>query len=257
MKIKLYMFSGSHSVRIAELMLEHKGITDYKRVNMFPGTHAFKMLLKGFETMAVPALKVDGRRIQGTRQISRALDELVPERPLFPADPDRRRAVEQAERWGEELQNASRRIVYCMFRRDRRAFASFTTPGRPWPSRMIVRAMAPAVIRLAGAAHRATEAAAQEDVATLPAQLDQIDTWIEEGLLDGAELNAADFQIGVCLSAMLRSDDAAPYLAGRPAERLALRVAPDYPGHIGPVLPAEWHAPLQAAAQRVEVPSGA
>jgi len=36
MNVTLYMFSGSHSVRMAELMLEHKGITDYKRVNMLP-----------------------------------------------------------------------------------------------------------------------------------------------------------------------------------------------------------------------------
>jgi glutathione S-transferase len=242
---------------MAELMLAHKRITDYKRVNMLPGPHAFQMLLRGFETMTVPALKVDGRRIQGTRKISRALDELVPERPLFPADPERRRAVEEAERWGEELQDATRRIFYCMARRDRRAFASFTTPGRPWPTRLVLRAMTPAVVRLAGAAHRATESAGEEDVAGLPARLDQIDAWIEEGLLNGAELNAADFQIGVCVSAMLRSADAAPYVEGRPAEKLGRRVLPDYPGHMDAVLPPEWHAPLKAAAaERAEAHHG-
>lgn len=240
------MFSGSNAVLTAQLMLEHKGITDYERVNMPPGAHAFIMLAKGFETMTVPALKVGRRRIQGTRSISRVLDELVPERPLFPRDPERRRAVEEAERWGEELQDATRRVFYCLARRDRRAFGSFMTAGRSWPMRILLRLAAPAIVRLASAYHRATEAAGQADLAELPERLDQIDAWIEEGLLDGPELNAADFQIGVNLSAMLRSDDAARFVEGRPAATLARRVAPEYEGHIGAVAPVQWLEPLEA-----------
>ena len=257
MKVKLYMFSGSNAVLTAQLMLEHKCITDYKRVNMPPGAHALIMLATGFETMTVPAIKVDGRRIQGTRNISRALDELVPEPRLFPTDPERRRAVEEAERWGEQLQDATRRVFYCLARRDHRAFASFMTAGRSFPMRFMLRTAAPAIVRLAGAYHRATEAAGQADVAALPARLDQIDAWIEEGLLNGTELNAADFQIAVNLSAMLRSEDARPFIEGRPAAGLARRVAPTYPGHIGAVLPAEWLEPLGAGPSRTTVaPSG-
>jgi glutathione S-transferase len=249
MKVTLYMFSGSNAVLTARLMLEHKGITDYERVDMPPGAHALIMLAKGFETMTVPALEVDGRRVQGTRNISRALDELVPEPPLFPSDPERRRAVEEAERWGEELPDATRRMFYCLARRDRRAFASFMTPGRSWPTRVLLRRAAPAILRVASAYHRATEAAGRVDVAELPARLRQIDAWIEEGLLDGPELNAADFQIAANLAAMLRSDDAAPFVEGRPAARLARRVAPEYPGHIGAVAPQEWLESLRPGAQ--------
>ena len=76
-------------------------------------------------TMGVPAIKVDGRKVQGTRWIARALDEIYPDGPrLFPEDPAQRRKVQQAERWGEELQNAVRRIFYCAARRDRKAFLS-------------------------------------------------------------------------------------------------------------------------------------
>jgi len=245
MRVTLYMFSGSNAVLTAQLMLEHKGITEYRRVNLPPGAHALIMLGKGFETMTVPALQVDGRRIQGTRNISRALDELVPEPRLFPTDPERRQAVEEAERWGEQLQDATRRIFYCLARRDRRAFATFMTAGRSLPMQFILRTAAPAIVRLAGAYHRATEQAGQADVAALPARLDQIDAWIQEGLLDGAELNAADFQIAVNVSAMLRSEDARPFIEGRPAAGLARRVAPEYAGHIGAVLPAEWLEPLK------------
>ncbi|MDP8910414.1 MAG: glutathione S-transferase N-terminal domain-containing protein, partial [Chloroflexota bacterium] len=72
-KIKLYMFTGSAPSMTAQLMLEHKHI-DHKRIHVMVGPHAFGMLGRGFDTMTVPALKIAGRRIQGSREISRALD---------------------------------------------------------------------------------------------------------------------------------------------------------------------------------------
>jgi glutathione S-transferase len=248
-KIKFYMFPGSNSVMTGRLMLEHKGLR-YKEVKLPPGAHAFIMLGLGFETMSVPAIKVDGVRTQGTRWIARALDELVPDRPLFPADPVRRRAVEDAERWGEGFQNATRRIFYTGARRDRRAFASVMTVERSLPMRVVLRLSARLIVRLATGAHRASDAAGREDMALLGERLDQIDAWIEEGLLGGEELNAADFQIAPNVSALLLAEDLAPFVRGRPAEAWAARVAPGYVGHIGRVAPADWLAPLEAHARR-------
>jgi glutathione S-transferase len=251
--VKLYMFPGSNAVYTARLMLDHKGI-DYQLVKLLPGPHAFILLLKGFPTMAVPAMKADGMRIQGTRWIARALDELVAERPLFPADPARRRAVEEAERWGEGLQNATRRIFYCAARRNRGAFRSLMTAERGPLGRLVVRISAPIVIRMATGVHRATDEHGREDLALLPQRLDQVDAWIEEGLLDGPELNAADFQIAVNVSALMLSDDTRPFVEGRPAAALARRVAPDYRGHLDACIPHEWLEPLRehkAAAERV------
>jgi glutathione S-transferase len=247
-KVKLYMFPGSNAVYTARLMLDHKGI-DYRVVKMMPGPHAFILLGKGFPTMAVPALKADGKRVQGTRWIARALDDLVPERPLFPADPERRSAVEEAERWGEGLQNATRRIFYCMARRDHGAFRSLMTVERGPVKRALVGLSAPIVIRLATGVHRATDEHGREDLALLPKRLDRIDAWIEEGLLDGPELNAADFQIGVNVSALMLADDVRPFVEGRPAEAFARRVAPNYEGHIAKSLPEDWLEPLRAAAR--------
>lgn len=256
-KVKLFMFPGSNSVLTGRLMLDHKGI-DYQLVKLPPGIHAFMLLALGFETMSVPAMKLDGRRVQGTRSISRVLDELVPERPLFPADPVRRAAVEDAERWGEGFQNATRRIFYCVARRDRKAFRSVMLPERALPMRVFLRVGAGLIIRLASGAHRATEDACREDVALLPTRLDQIDAWIEAGVLDGKELNAADFQIAANVSALLRSEDLAPLIEGRRAAGWARRVAPDYPGHLGPVLPSEWLAgqPTSASTNTSTSPGG-
>ena len=248
-KIKFYMFPGSNSVMTGRLMLDHKGLK-YKTVKLMPGAHAFVMLGLGFETMGVPAIKVDGRRIQGTRAISRALDELVPERPLFPADPVRRRAVEDAERWGEDFQNATRRIFYCAARRDRKAFASVMTFERSLPMRLILRASSRLVIRLATGAHRASDDAGREDMALLGERLDQIDALIEAGVIGGDEPNAADFQIAPNVSALLLSEDLAPFVLGRPAEALARRVAPGYVGRIvAGTAPADWLEPLQEHAR--------
>ena len=244
MKVKFYGFQGSNSVYTGRLMLEHKGI-DYKPVMLMPGPHAFVMLGLGFETMGVPAMKVDGRRVQGSRAISRALDDIVPEKPLFPADPERRKAVRDAERWGEDLQNATRRIFYCAARRDHAAFRSVMGADRGLTMRVALKLASPIIIRLAAGVHRASDTAGQEDLELLPERLDRIDAWIAEGLLGGEELNAADFQIAVNVSALMLSDDLRPFIENRPAAALASRVAPDYHGHLAASLPYEWLASLR------------
>ena len=244
-KVRLYGFTGSNSVYTGRLLLEHKGI-DYTFVKLPPAAHALILLACGFETTGAPALKIGRCRVQGTRWIARALDELYPGKPLFPADPAKRRAVEHAERWGEELQNATRRIFYCAGRRDRAAFMSVMGTDRGPIKRTAMRIFAPVIMKLATAVHRATDPAGREDIELLPARLAQIDTWIAAGLLGGDELNAADYQIAVNVSAMLLSVDLAPFIDARPAAKLARRVAPDYVGHLGPVIPEEWLAPLRA-----------
>ena len=248
-KLKLYGFDGSNSVHTGRLLIEHKGL-DYDFVALPPAVHAPAMLLLGFPTMGVPAIKVDGRRVQGTRWIARALDEIYPDAPrLFPADPAERREVQQAERWGEELQNAVRRIFYCAARRDRKAFLSVLAAGRGPVRTFTLRVFAPVVIKLATGLHRASDEAGREDVELLPERLDQIDAWIAEGVLGGEVLNAADYQIGVNVSALLLSDDLTPFVDGRPAAALARRVLPNYVGHLGPVVPPDWMDELRAAAE--------
>ncbi len=246
-KVKLYGFTGSNSVYTGRLMLEHKGI-EYQFVKLPPAAHAVILLLRGFPTMSAPALKVDGRKVQGTRWIARTLDELYPAKPLFPADPAARLAVEHAERWGEELQNAVRRIFYCAGRRDRAAFMSVLGADRGRVRRIAIRLFAPVIMRLATGVHRATDDAGREDVELLPERLNQIDAWIADGLLNGPQLNAADYQVAVNVSALMLCDDFRPYIEGRPAAELARRVAPDYAGQLGRIVPEEWLAPLRASA---------
>ena len=256
-KVKLYGFTGSNAVYTGRLMLEHKGL-EYDFVKLPPAVHAPTMLMLGFPTMGVPAMKVDRVRVQGTRWIARALDELYPDKPLlFPADPELRRRVQDAERWGEDLQNAVRRIFYCAARRDREAFLSVLGAGRGPIKSLGMRTLAPFVIKMATGLHRASDEAGREDIELLPDRMDQIDAWIADGVLGGERLNAADYQIGVNVAALMLSEDLTPFIDWRPAAALARRVLPEYGGHIGPVVPAEWMAQLRAAdtGDRVDRPS--
>ncbi|HYY41855.1 MAG TPA: glutathione S-transferase N-terminal domain-containing protein, partial [Pyrinomonadaceae bacterium] len=114
--VKLYMFSGSNAVRTAELMLGHKRIA-YQEVILKRGAHGAQLQALGFDGRTVPALEIDGRRVQRTREISRTLDLVKPEPPLFLANAADRVRVEEAERRGEELQTAVRRLFYCAMKR--------------------------------------------------------------------------------------------------------------------------------------------
>jgi glutathione S-transferase len=97
-------------------------------------------------------------------------------------------------------------------------------------------------------AREATDANVRRDVSMLPGILQRIDDWIAGGVLGGEELNAADFQIAPSLRLAMSFDDLRPAIEHRPAGELALRVVPDYPGKIPPVLPAAWLEPLPATA---------
>ena len=239
MRARLYGMEISHPANAARLMLEHKGI-EHDIVSVPPGMQAIRPRLAGFRGGTVPALALDRRKITGSRAISRLLDEVRPEPPLFPADPERRRAVEEAEAWGETvLQPIPRRLLRWALLRSPEARMTFArSMGGPAP------ALAARGMKLFAAFYARREDARSEerirtDRAEAPGHLDHVDDLIARGILNGDELNAADFQIGTTLRVMLALADYAPLVEGRPAEELARRVWPDYPYSTPNLLPAD------------------
>ena len=86
--------------------------------------------------------------MQGSREIARELDRLQPEPPLFPADAEKRAAVEEAERWGdEELQHPIRQIALVdrSSRTGRRSAATRRAPSWACPSAWRRKTAAPIV----------------------------------------------------------------------------------------------------------------
>src|ERR1700751_2891890 len=101
MKVRLFSMPGSHAATTDQLLFDHKGI-DYKRTDLLPVVSWVVLKTLRFPEVTVPAAKIDGERVQGTRAIARELERRKPEPPLFPADAERRRVVEEAERFGDE-----------------------------------------------------------------------------------------------------------------------------------------------------------
>ena len=247
--MKLYLFAGSCAAQTARLELDHKGL-EYEPVYLPPAAHGFILGVRGFPRPSVPALELDGRKISGTLEISRLLDELKPEPPLFPADPALRAAVEEAERWGEDFQNAARRLLYCVARRKPSAWARMMAPGQSRAARAAIRAGAPLLVQFAARYHRGLDERGRRDVAELPGRLDRIDAWIREGLLDGESLNAADFEIATNTRFLLELADLAPAVEGRAAAAHARRVMPDFPPGFPALLPRDWLYEIASSSRR-------
>jgi glutathione S-transferase len=238
--IKLYVVPGSNPSMSARLALEHKSL-QYERVDLIPTIHMAFLRLAGFPARTVPALRIEGARVQGSLAVVRALEELRPEPPLFPADPEVRRRVEEAERWGEAvLQPIPRRLAWWAIRRERKALRSFAEGATLHvPIGLAVHAAGP-IIRFEIHTHGATDDRVQADLRALPETLSRIDDCIEGGVIGGATPNAADFQIAPSVRLLMCSEQLRPRVAERPCGRLAARLLPDFPGHIGPVLPPAW-----------------
>jgi glutathione S-transferase len=244
--VRLFTIPGSHPGVSAQLMLQHKGIV-YKRTDLLPVVSWGVLKALRFPRVTVPAIKIDGRRIQGSVEIARELERVKPEPPLLPADPDHRAAIEAAERFGDEdLQHTVRQILLWMLRKHTAPLLSYLEGAKIGLPHGFGVKMAGPFIAIDARSHEASDENVRHDISILPGMLQRIDDWIAEGLLGGEDLNAADFQIAPSLRLAMSLDDLRPAIENRPAGGLALRVVPNYPGRTPPVLPAAWLEPLRA-----------
>ncbi len=232
MRATLFGIASSHPSLAGQLMLEHKGV-EVRRIDLVPGVHRAVLRTLGFPGVTVPAIKIDGAKVQGTRRIALALDALIPDPPLFPRDPEDRRAVVEAEAWGDEvLQPLPRRIVWNGLKHDRSELATYLEGAKLGIPVSVAARTAPPIAVLARRLNKATDASVERDIAALPGLLDRVDELIERGVIGGSERNAADYQIATSLSLLLTMDDLRPMIEGRPAGRLAREVVTHQPGHL-------------------------
>jgi glutathione S-transferase len=243
----LYWFDMSHPAQAARLMLDRKGV-DYRSVDLLAGFHPLLLRLAGFRGGSVPALKLDGRRLQGSLAISRGLEELVPEPPLFPADSGARQAVVQAESWGErELQPVPRRLNRWLLQHShaiRRWFAARVDMPAPGVAAVVQRPLIGAFARIS----HADDPTVRADLQRLPDLLDHVDGLIGRAVIGGDQPNAADFQIGTSIWALMRFSDLTGIVEGRPAAGLVDRLLPVGGDRVPAGLPPEWLPPRRAEA---------
>lgn len=247
----LYVIHGSHACRAAMLMLAHKQIP-YRLVTLPTGAHPMLLRARGFAGHAKPIRSVDGRahrslalldrmgtvpalrcgaeRVQTNRAIARWLERVQPEPPLFPADPEQQRAVEEAEEWGDEaFQMAARRITLLGGQHGLDALRDHANDGRLGAlladgellRRMNNQVAARLIFKADG------EQAERELLTELPRMLDKIDARLAEGVLGGSELNAADFMIAPSLALIAYRLDLRAQIEARPAGAWLERVLPE------------------------------
>ena len=244
----LYGMKHSHPVLAARMALELCGVP-FAAHDLLPGLHGLIVRAKGFSAWTVPALELDGRTFQGTLAIARELDRLTPDAGLFPRDPERRRAVEQAERFGhDELQAIARRVFRWAGIHDNavRAWMAREVIGWPMPT-LAGYAFKPVMMFFGSVVSKASSDQVRQDLARLPGLLDRADALVAGGTIGGAAPNAGDLQILTSIRLLIAHEDLRAVIAPRPCGQAALRLIPDYPRSapdaLPPVpaaLPAAW-----------------
>jgi glutathione S-transferase len=227
----------------ARLMLDSRGV-DYKRVDLLTPLHRPIVRVLGFPGITVPAMKVDGEKLQGTGTIARWLDAGREGPRLVPEDPDLRRRVEEAEEWADEgLQRPVRRtVLWALSKSDHRAIASLLTGARlGLPVPVAARTGKP-FIRAAARLNSVSDEQRRADLAAFPGLFDRIEGYIADGTIGGETLNVADYQIAASIRLLMCLEDFREALEARPVGQHAQRVAPEFAGHVPQVLDDESRA---------------
>jgi glutathione S-transferase len=224
LRATLYAIPGSHAVRTGVLMLEAKGV-EFRRVDWQPGLHRILVRSKGFKGDRVPAVVFeDGRRAQGTRELPRVLDELVPEPRLVPDD----ERVLEAEIWADEvLQQWARRMVASAGARDPESLTGRGGQGRLGPLLTPDDRQRRAMARMVLFAFRVSAEQRRRDRERTGELLDRVDEWIAEDVLGGAQLHCADYAVASSLALADYIVELRPELRRRPLFSLLERVLPE------------------------------
>jgi glutathione S-transferase len=229
---KLYLVPGSHPSEAVAKALELKGIP-YERVYLVPPLH--KALQKArFGASTVPGVAFeDGEKVTGSRAIITAIEKRRPDPPLRPAQEPERRAVHDAEEWGEQvLQPLARRLSWWALTNRPEAQISYLGDAKLFPPtpRFAAKLAGRPVAWAARRINDVSEANVKADLAHLPTHLDRVDSWIADGVIGGETPNAADLQIASSLRLLQSFEDLRGQIDARPAGELARRLFPQYPG---------------------------
>src|SRR5262249_16267236 len=152
----------------AELMLRHKGI-EYKRHDLPNMTHRYLLPVLGYKGTTVPALKLDGRKVSGSRAISRALEDARPQPAKLPVD-------RPSEAWSAAVVEGCVRVLgRWAATKDRSSMASFLEGAKLGVPTSVARASLPVLGPITAMQLKTDDAAARAELAALPGHLDRVD----------------------------------------------------------------------------------
>jgi glutathione S-transferase len=130
----LWQIDVSHYSEKVRWALAWKGV-EHRRRSPIPGAHmAVALWLTRGAQATFPVLSLNGRQIGDSTAIVAALEEIYPEPPLYPADPEqRRRALELEDFFDEELGPAIRQLAWYELGQDRERFTALMERTAPGP----------------------------------------------------------------------------------------------------------------------------
>jgi glutathione S-transferase len=196
-KPTLWQIEVSHYSEKARWALDYKRVPHVRR-SPPPGVHmAIARYLTGGARRTLPILRWEGRTIADSSEIIAALEERVPDPPLYPSDPEqRRRALELEDFFDEELGPHVRLLAWHELINEPQLMAEVASRTAPEPLRRAKRltgAYARAFTSLRFGAGSAEAAAhARKKIA---AAMDRLDSELEASggrYLVGDEFGVAD-----------------------------------------------------------------
>jgi glutathione S-transferase len=235
--ITLHVLPPSPPCRTVEAALQLKGLA-YEKVDLQPGPHVQEMAaIYGEDRTTVPGMLVDGEPVHGSVAILERLEAIQPEPALYPAPIAE--AVHEAERWGDgRLQDLARYLPWgaLYFRPE-----SLGTFGGGEALDAAGTDFAIKVVRATWKYHGLTAQVLYDGLQDLPALLDRVDALAADGTIGSDHVTAADLQVASSLRVLLTVGDLHPLFEDRPAEEIARRLFPEYPGLVpAGALPAGW-----------------
>ncbi len=235
--ITLHVLPPSHPCMTAEAALKHKDLT-YELVNLAMGTHPDEVeQIYGEGRRTVPGMTIGDETVHGSTAILWTLEQKYPDNPLYPEDIGD--AVREAEIWADgDFQDFGRRLPWSALHFRPESMGTFGGVGALDPAGTDY---AIKFVRSTWKFHRITAARLAEDLEALPAMVDRIEGYADQGLIDGEDPTAADFQIGATARVLLTVADLHPVFEGSAAERVARRNFPDYAGLVpAGAFPEDW-----------------
>lgn len=235
--ITLHVVPPSHPCMTVRAALDLKQL-EYEVVTLDMGRHSGQVeAIYGEGHRTVPGMIVDGEQIHGSTAILARLEELAPEKPLYPeaiAD-----SVRAAELWADgDLQDLGRRLPWGALYFRPESMGTFGGAGPLDPAGVD---FAMKFIHGTWKFHGITAQRLADDLTGLPAMIETIEGFASDGLIDGEQPTAADLQIGSTIRVLLTIADLHPVFAGTAAERIARRYFPDYDGLVpAGAFPAGW-----------------
>ena len=221
----------------AEAGLKYKGL-EYERVELTMGSHGTEVdELYGEGARTVPGMMIGEEAVHGSVPILRRLEEMVPEKPLYP-EPIAER-VRAAEEWADgHFQDLGRRLPWGALHFRPEAMGTFAGGDALDPAGTD---FAMKFIHSTWKYHGITAVKLAEDLAGFSAQIRQIEEFAGQGLIGGEEPTAADLQIASTVRVLLTIGDLHPMFDGTAAERIAMKHFPDYDGLVPEgAYPAGW-----------------